>query len=289
MPSETTASATSSPGSAAGRSPSGGPAGTTTDPYGLAPVPVSRFRALDSDKAMPTSDTSGPLFTASSPSAALQFALENKLEEILAGSGSPLYALIWRPLDMPSGLPILQLRALARRIYDSGCTGWPTPNAGPQNDTDTKWQERRERVKAEKKNGNGFGLTLGMAAQMSGWATPRSTEYRPLDGEPREIGGPQVALGGSGVPRRMGNPHVSGSQGRGVVATRTQRGSAWAASSLIPCADGKARPTEPGVHPLADGVPGRVGQLSAYGNAIVPQVASAFVRAYMESRDAIRV
>lgn len=42
--------------------------------------------------------------------------------------------------------------------------GWPTPNAGPQNDTDTKWRERREACK-EKHGNNGFGLTLGMAVQ----------------------------------------------------------------------------------------------------------------------------
>ena len=59
----------------------------------------------------------------------------------------------------------------------AGLAGWPTPNAGPQNDTDTKWQERRARIKAEKKNGNGFGLTLGMAATtLVGWGTPRASD-----------------------------------------------------------------------------------------------------------------
>ena len=53
-------------------------------------------------------------------------------------------------------------------------------------------------------------------------------------------------------------------------------------SNGSPCADGKARPTQPGIHPLADGIPGRVGQLRAYGNAIVPPVAAVFIRAFME-------
>ena len=35
--------------------------------------------------------------------------------------------------------------------------------------------------------------------------------------------------------------------------------------------------------PLANGVPARVGRLHGYGNAIVPQVAAAFVRAYRET------
>jgi hypothetical protein len=49
--------------------------------------------------------------------------------------------------------------------------GWPTPNAGPQNDTDTKWEARREVCKARHGN-NGFGLTLGMASTLTGWQTP---------------------------------------------------------------------------------------------------------------------
>ena len=49
---------------------------------------------------------------------------------------------------------------------------WPTPNAGPQNDQDSTWEARREALKAEHKNGNGFGLTLGMAATLAPWPTP---------------------------------------------------------------------------------------------------------------------
>lgn len=41
--------------------------------------------------------------------------------------------------------------------------------------------------------------------------------------------------------------------------------------------------TKPGLGLLAHGVPGRVGRLRAYGNAIVPQVAAEVIRAYMAS------
>lgn len=39
--------------------------------------------------------------------------------------------------------------------------------------------------------------------------------------------------------------------------------------------------TEPAVGRLAHGIPGRVGQLRAYGNSIVPAVAAAFIEAYL--------
>jgi hypothetical protein len=58
----------------------------------------------------------------------------------------------------------------------------------------------------------------------------------------------------------------------------------WDDAELIPCLDGKSRRVEPGTPPLVDGFPGRVGQLRAYGNAISPQVAAGFVKAYLMGR-----
>ena len=54
---------------------------------------------------------------------------------------------------------------------------------------------------------------------------------------------------------------------------------------FIPCADGKARRVEPGIFPLAHGVPNRVGTLRGAGNAIVPQVAAEFISAYASLND----
>lgn len=56
-------------------------------------------------------------------------------------------------------------------------------------------------------------------------------------------------------------------------------GDAWGGIDWIECSDGKARPTQPGLFPLAYGIPHRVGRLRAFGNAVVPQVAAVFIQA----------
>ena len=117
------------PGLGGGRGRSSLLAGRTTGLSGLGVVRVSRFRGRDSGRVMPTSDTSGPLFSVSSRSARLQWCLASRLRARMGGSGSRLYGLIWRDWDMPAGGPICALRGSGRRISGSGCTGWPTPNA----------------------------------------------------------------------------------------------------------------------------------------------------------------
>ena len=57
----------------------------------------------------------------------------------------------------------------------------------------------------------------------------------------------------------------------------------WDHFDLIPCRDGKSRRIESGTFPMAYGVPGRVGLLRGYGNAIVPQVAAQFIQACEEA------
>ncbi|MFH3003021.1 DNA cytosine methyltransferase [Klebsiella aerogenes] len=59
----------------------------------------------------------------------------------------------------------------------------------------------------------------------------------------------------------------------------------WRDADWLHCRDGKWRPVRPGSFPLVDGVPGRVGRLRAYGNAINIEAATAFIRAYMAAAD----
>lgn len=57
----------------------------------------------------------------------------------------------------------------------------------------------------------------------------------------------------------------------------------WRGAERIECSDGRWRPAEPGTFPLAHGASARVGRLRAYGNAIVPQAAAAFIGAALEA------
>jgi len=97
-----------------------------------------------------------------------------------------------------------------------------------------------------------------------GMAQPDGKREAQPHGEPDEPGG------GVGAEDKPDGPRIHGF---------------WADAAYIPCADGKARRIEPGISPLAYGVSGRVGLLRGYGNAIVPEVAAEFVRAYTEVKN----
>lgn len=57
----------------------------------------------------------------------------------------------------------------------------------------------------------------------------------------------------------------------------------WETFEVVPCRDGSFRRTEPGTFPLSNGVSSRVGRLRGYGNAIVPDLAAEFIKAYLET------
>ena len=174
--SEDTASTTSSPGSADGATPFASQGGPTTDQSGPDHVPVSRFRSRDSEKAMPTNDICGPLFTASSPSADLQRSLENRLRQNLDVNGSPEYVLTWKAVDMPAGPPICALRASARRTSGKGFGGWPTPTAQEPGGTPEQFLDRKRKAV---ENGSSMGISLSalsMVALTTGWPTPRAED-----------------------------------------------------------------------------------------------------------------
>jgi hypothetical protein len=73
-----------------------------------------------------------------------------------------------------SGRRIFAQRAWAVRISGAGFGSWPTPAANEyEHAADGQaLLERRENLRAQKINGNGFGLTLGIAVQTAAWPTP---------------------------------------------------------------------------------------------------------------------
>jgi len=94
------------------------------------------------------------------------------------------------------------------------------------------------------------------------------------------------------LPMRMGDTSGTRRREGELTTSPTGHGSAtqsdgsishfWERYEIVHCRDGKARRFESGSFPLAHGLPGRVGLLRGYGNAIVPQVAAHFIQAFQE-------
>jgi len=128
---------------------------------------------------------------------------------------------------------------------------------------------------------------------------PRKAQGRGPRGEPAGSGSLNVALGDANAARL----EIDGEQPARQECASAER-TGWANLAWIPCRDGKSRPTQRILQPMADrtadrlgfvctdegyilaplarGQEGRVSRLRAYGNCIVPQVAAEFIRAVME-------
>jgi len=194
----------------AGHSHSGWLIGPMTDLLGQVRALVSHSVSPERAAAQKTRDTCGQLFGGSSPSDVLQQSLENRLRARLAGRGSVEYVLTWKRWDMPSGLPICALRASAHRTSANASSGWPTADAQAFNtgaDYETHMQ-RLQRLKEKHGNGNGAGMTLGIAAQAAGWPTAMRADGRGSAGrDKQEL--PNVAL--LTGPAASGGPAGTGS------------------------------------------------------------------------------
>jgi hypothetical protein len=93
---------------------------------------------------------------------------------------------------------------------------------------------------------------------------------------------------GNSIPKRLqghsGNEFDGNKPGRdGTIQNRSTPAASCGGWSIIPCGDGKARRIKSGLMPLVNGLPGRVGLIRGYGNAIIPTLAAEFIRAYMET------
>ena len=145
---------------------------STVESHGPEAVLASPSARRENKPGRKTTVTSGPSSYGSFASAALTLFLANRLQPRLDTIGSTLFQQTWREKVTPSGRSYWAHTASVPRTAGSGCGSWPTPNAGPQNDGDTTWEQRRKALKAEHKNGNGFGMTLGQAVSLASWPTP---------------------------------------------------------------------------------------------------------------------
>jgi DNA (cytosine-5)-methyltransferase 1 len=92
-----------------------------------------------------------------------------------------------------------------------------------------------------------------------------------------------IVPAGASETHRLGEPNRSGSQGRQAIIECPYQWPPGQTSLAIWCDDGLYRRIEPGTLPLAHGISNRLGRIRAYGNAIVPQVAAKFIRAFLET------
>lgn len=103
------------------------------------------------------------------------------------------------------------------------------------------------------------------------------------------VQGREKGCGDPGAVCGLDNTDSKGPQGRSIGTTeegaRPPRTGFWDNPDFVKCADGKTRRVESGILPLAHGVPGRVVKIRGYGNAIVPQVAAEFIKAFCETEN----
>lgn len=124
--------------------------------------------------------------------------------------------------------------------------------------------------------------------QQSGSRRRRSRESPGPGNDVGRNGAPDKLADTDGKQRNRGGGERSGrrieSANGGRHNTTDPHHGFWSDADWLGCRDGKFRPVESGTFPLANGIPARVGRLRGYGNAIVPQVAAEFIKAFMAAK-----
>lgn len=271
--------------------------GLITDPFGQVHVPasLSAQQARAADLLM--SGTYGPPCIGWSDSADLSSSLASNLAALTQTTGSTLYKMTWKVWAMHSGRSRFRLRASVPRTGVTALIGRPIPTAS---NVKNAYQDA-DRVIARKAAGRQSNLQN--FAALTGWTTPSASDGR--------RGGTGITEGMSGsslvqMAKMAGWPTPAATDHKGGVSGReSTQGQAingpprfgcadnrrgpidglWSGADWLYCRDGKWRPVKPGIKPLVNGLPGRVGQLRAYGNAINIEAATAFIKAYMAAVD----
>lgn len=196
-------SAISLPVLAAGVTPCALPDGPRTDLFGRAVAPANPLAQPVPGGALQTNATSGPPGSILSASADLTLFLVSKLKQRLTTDGSILFKLTWKEKVTPAGRLVCRLAASGRRISDSDCGSWPTPNT----------MEGGQTSRGGKRKGE---LLMG---GLVGWVSPRAQ-----DGE----------RGGSmseALKWAAGDPRPSGAQRGTSLTEQTQLIASWPTAS----------------------------------------------------------
>jgi len=178
MTSKDMTSTTSSRGSAAGPSRSGLPDGPKIGPSGQVAAPASPSAARGNAKETVMSGTSGLSGSSLSEFADRMSLLANRLRQLLPWAGSTEYSMTWKRKVTPHGRVYYQLAASGRRTSGADCSGlrdcllagWRSPTA---TDGTNGGPNARDRA------GNPH---LSMEAQLAGWATASSRDWKDTPG-----------------------------------------------------------------------------------------------------------
>ncbi len=201
--------AISSQASASGASRFAAPAGQMIDLFGPVPVLANLSARQAKELGLLTSGTFGRPGTTSSASDVLQSSLESRLQAKTQGLGSTLFKMTWKPWATPSGRSRFRLRASALRTSETGCTGWPTPQAreGDGSGRTCTLETSLKRFAEGRRN-------LDEVAQFTSWPTPAARDWkgatleqwgtnaRPLNEVARLAGWPTPM---AGTPAQNGN------------------------------------------------------------------------------------
>ena len=105
------------------------------------------------------------------------------------------------------------------------------PRRGGTEINDTTWQERQAKLRRKYNNGNGFGMTLGMAVRTAGWGTPQARDWKdvgdqsniPVNGYlPRQVRlAGQPMLAGWTTPQAK-EPNAAARPSRAATGRRTE-------------------------------------------------------------------
>jgi len=160
------------PESASGATPCASQDGQMTDLSGPAPALANLSARQAKEQGLMTSGTYGLLGITWPDSIAQQLSLANKLQALLASSGSTLFRLTWKARGTPSQRQICALRASALRTSDSDCTSWPTPIVNDSTGSTHCY------AGTNPDGSRRIALKLPGAAQLASWPTPLRADGR---------------------------------------------------------------------------------------------------------------